>query len=100
MLTHDNVLFTAKALLETFGFPRPGNQRAVSYLPLSHIAGQLVDLYLPLVYAATPGAEGATVYFARADALQGSLGDSVKAAKPTLFGGVPRVWYVRTTLQA
>ena len=35
----------------------------VSYLPLSHIAAQLLDMYLPI-------AIGATVYFAQPDALK------------------------------
>ena len=40
-----------------------GNQCIVSYLPLSHIAAQLFDIYLPLVMAGT-------TYFARPDALK------------------------------
>jgi long-chain-fatty-acid--CoA ligase ACSBG len=35
---------------------------------------------------------GATLYFARPDALKGTLTDTMKYAKPTLFMGVPRVW--------
>jgi len=35
----------------------------VSYLPLSHVAAQIVDIYCPLIYAAS-------VYFAQPDALK------------------------------
>lgn len=35
----------------------------VTYLPLSHIAGMMVDIYLPIVTATT-------VYFAEPDALR------------------------------
>jgi len=35
----------------------------VSYLPLSHVAAQIVDIYCPLMYAAS-------VYFAQPDALK------------------------------
>lgn len=35
----------------------------VTYLPLSHIAGQIVDIYISMKY-------GATVYFAKPDALK------------------------------
>ena len=35
----------------------------VSYLPLSHIAAQVADIYIPLTY-------GSTVHFARPDALK------------------------------
>jgi len=35
----------------------------LSYLPLSHVAAQIVDIYCPLLYAAS-------VYFAQPDALK------------------------------
>ena len=35
----------------------------VSYLPLSHVAAQIVDIYCPMLYAAS-------VYFAQPDALK------------------------------
>lgn len=35
----------------------------VTYLPLSHIAGQIVDIYISMKY-------GDTVYFAKPDALK------------------------------
>ena len=57
--------------------------RIITYLPLSHIAGQVADIYLP-IYAA------ATVYFAQPDALKGSLRQTLVEVKPTMFFGVPR----------
>ncbi len=35
---------------------------------------------------------GYTVYFAQPDALKGSLAQTLKEVKPTIFLGVPRVW--------
>lgn len=61
------------------------DQRVVSYLPLSHIAGLCFD-----VIAHSIG--GSEVYFARPDALQGTLVQTLSWARPTLFFAVPRVW--------
>eukprot|EP01031_Cornospumella_fuschlensis_P007437 gene7437-9210_t len=59
--------------------------RAISYLPLSHIAAQLIDVYCIMTL-------GAKVYFAQPDALKGSLTVTMKEVHPTFFFGVPRVW--------
>jgi long-chain-fatty-acid--CoA ligase ACSBG len=63
----------------------------VSYLPLSHIAGQLNDIFLPMFVSAVT-AHTYTVYFAQPDAMQGTLFATMRAARPTVFMGVPRVW--------
>nr|XP_019954612.1 PREDICTED: long-chain-fatty-acid--CoA ligase ACSBG2-like [Paralichthys olivaceus] len=62
-----------------------GVEVLVSYLPLSHVAAQMIDMWLTMVFAGT-------VYFADPDALKGSLGTTLKEARPTYFMGVPRVW--------
>ena len=55
----------------------------VSYLPLSHIAGQMADIYIPLI-------SGTTVSFAAPDALKGSIRTTLMESRPTVFFGVPR----------
>nr|XP_023500330.1 long-chain-fatty-acid--CoA ligase ACSBG2 isoform X3 [Equus caballus] len=57
----------------------------VSYLPLSHIAAQMMDIWIPMKV-------GAVTYFAQPDALKGTLVSTLQEVKPTTFLGVPRVW--------
>ena len=73
----------------------------MSYLPLSHVAGTFIDIYLSMW-------GGGTVHFADKMALQGTLlkvlnpatfllfhsifFQTLVEAKPTLFFGVPRVY--------
>ncbi|RHY55984.1 hypothetical protein DYB34_002725, partial [Aphanomyces astaci] len=86
MVSHDNITWTLHSMLELFvDDPFTHLDRLVSYLPLSHVAAQLIDIHLPM-------ATGAKVYFAQPDALKGSLGQTLKEVRPTRFLGVPRVW--------
>ena len=87
MLTHDNMVFTFDTFfkeLQNQGI-EAGKERIVTYLPLSHIAAQVHDIMSNLMI-------GTQLYFARPDALQGSLVETLQYARPTMFLGVPRVW--------
>jgi long-chain-fatty-acid--CoA ligase ACSBG len=85
MISHDNVTWTAANVVHRV-FPYLNEtDRVISYLPLSHIAAQLIDIYGGM-------ATGWAVYFAQPDALKGSLGKTMVEVKPTFFFGVPRVW--------
>ncbi|MEN8234380.1 MAG: long-chain fatty acid--CoA ligase [Actinomycetota bacterium] len=55
---------------------------AVSYLPLSHIAEQIVSIH-------TPAAMGHTIYY-EPDVYR--LAETLKEVRPTAFFAVPRVW--------
>mmetsp|Transcript_3967 Transcript_3967/g.5174 ORF Transcript_3967/g.5174 Transcript_3967/m.5174 type:complete len:707 (-) Transcript_3967:26-2146(-) len=90
MISHDNLTWTAHCLLEYFPGMRPGPHEFLSYLPLSHVAAQMLDIHAPIMF----GYAGikACLTFARPDALKGSLGDTLKQVRPTGFFGVPRVW--------
>jgi long-chain-fatty-acid--CoA ligase ACSBG len=86
MITHDNITWTVKTMLQyTPKGMLDATDVVVSYLPLSHIAAQQIDLYMP-------AGTGCQVVFAQPDALKGSLAATLKEARPTLFFGVPRVW--------
>jgi long-subunit acyl-CoA synthetase (AMP-forming) len=80
MITHTNIVWTANAILSSLGLS--SNDITVSYLPLSHIAEQIVSIHGPM-------AMGALVYFA--ESLE-KLGEALTEVRPTLFLGVPRVW--------
>ncbi|XP_050314839.1 very long-chain-fatty-acid--CoA ligase bubblegum isoform X2 [Anthonomus grandis grandis] len=84
MLSHDNLTFDATAIMERLRLAR-GCEKLISYLPLSHVAAQVVDIYLSM-------SAGASVYFADKNALKGSLVDTLQEVKPTKFLGVPRVY--------
>jgi long-chain-fatty-acid--CoA ligase ACSBG len=83
MISHDNITWTAKRLQEKMDIS--ANDRLVSYLPLNHIAAQMLDIHAPMAF-------GCSVFFADPDALRGSLKTTLVAALPTIFFGVPRVW--------
>ena len=80
MISHDNITWTTDTALNTLG-GRDGD-RFISYLPLSHIAEQVISLHGPMV-------AGGTTYFA--ESLE-KLGDNLKEVRPTIFLAVPRVW--------
>lgn len=83
-VTHQNVCTAVEGVLDRFTM-HMFEERVVTYLPLSHIAGQAIDMYCPLYV-------GGQVHFARPDAMKGTLKNTLLAAKPTIFFGVPRVW--------
>ncbi|MBU0993280.1 MAG: AMP-binding protein [Proteobacteria bacterium] len=80
MISHDNITWTSSQLIKTIN----GNHtdQIISYLPLSHIAEQVISLHAPVIMAAT-------TWFAESMEL---LGENIKEVRPTIFVGVPRVW--------
>jgi long-chain-fatty-acid--CoA ligase ACSBG len=60
-----------------------GKEHVISYLPMSHVATQLLDIYTTMLSAGT-------CWFAQPDALKGSLLNTMKEVHPTIFLGVPR----------
>ena len=83
MLSHDNLLWTANVLSSTVAAELDiSNERVVSYLPLCHVASQLTDISSNI-------SNKSCIYFARPDALQGTLIDTLKKVRPTQFLAVP-----------
>ena len=86
MLTHANIWFTAQTLDDRLPFAEltKGGEtaRALSYLPLSHIAERMTS-HLMQIH------NGSETWFA--ESIDTLLAD-LQSCKPTYFFGVPRVW--------
>ncbi|XP_008709666.2 long-chain-fatty-acid--CoA ligase ACSBG2 [Ursus maritimus] len=87
MLSHDNITWTTVATAQRLSYRCPPEEQEilVSYLPLSYMGAQLFDMWVSISVAGA-------LYFAQPDALRGSLIDTLREVKPTLFHGVPWVW--------
>ncbi|WP_437655982.1 AMP-dependent synthetase/ligase [Sorangium sp. So ce1182] len=80
MLSHANLTSAADISARILSFS-PWDV-GVSYLPLSHIAEQMLTIHLP-------ASVGSTVYFAES---MDAFADNLREVRPTAFFGVPRVW--------
>ena len=80
MITHDNLIWTAQSLLAALHFG--SDDVGVSYLPLSHIAEQMITIHGPI-------AMGGAIAFSESVE---KLPEALKEIRPTYFLGVPRVW--------
>jgi len=98
MITHDNLVWTARATIDWLamtgtGFGTAGAETSISYLPLSHIAAQMLDIHFPIALASHELLPGwGEVVCARPDAMKGTIKFTMQQVAPTLFFGVPRVW--------
>lgn len=85
MLSHDNIFQGVQSIADFWNLKRSRPGRIVSHLPLSHLAGSLLDIYTPITI-------GITVYFPDKNALKGTLLNTLKKARPTIFFTVPRLY--------
>ncbi|KAH8377994.1 hypothetical protein KR093_008450 [Drosophila rubida] len=85
MLSHDSIVYDVTVVARNMPQVVEGGERMVSYLPLSHIAAQIFDVFLSM-------ALGGCVYFADKDALKGTVVRTFQKARPTRMFGVPRVF--------
>eukprot|EP00166_Cyanidium_caldarium_P001281 ctg_1655.g551 len=86
MLSHDNINYVVEMARRLLRVDQ--TWRSVSYLPLSHVAANMLDVMGPVGI-------GFTVHFAGASALQpgsNTLVRTLRRVQPHFFVGVPRVW--------
>eukprot|EP00092_Neocalanus_flemingeri_P015406 GFUD01016671.1.p1 GENE.GFUD01016671.1~~GFUD01016671.1.p1 ORF type:complete len:503 (-),score=107.18 GFUD01016671.1:41-1348(-) len=84
MLSHDTITYSAIQNTNFFGW-QYGKESVMSYLPQSHIAGMMMDVYMPM-------SKGGTLFFADKNALKGTLIDNLKNYQPSRLMGVTRVF--------
>jgi len=93
MLSHDSMTWacgqTAKILTKK---PSGGEHRVVSYLPLNHVAGQMLDVIWPLFATQSPDTYVTTFFPAMCYLKKKCIPEQLSDAKPTVFLGVPEVW--------
>ena len=63
MISHDNMCYSCLVSSTTYSWR---NETSMTYLPMSHVAAHMIDIYLPLVC-------GGTLYFVDKDCLKGKL---------------------------
>jgi long-subunit acyl-CoA synthetase (AMP-forming) len=80
MISHGNCTWVGEAVIAVHEFT--AEDSSVSYLPLSHIAEQMLTIYVPMT-------NGAEVSFA--ESIE-TVGATLADVHPTGFFGVPRVW--------
>ncbi|MBL4633836.1 MAG: AMP-binding protein [Kofleriaceae bacterium] len=80
MLTHENLAWTSTSLSKTMN--SENGDSVLSFLPLSHIAEQMVTIHGPISF-------GGAVYFAESIA---KVPDNLREVQPTIFFAVPRIW--------
>jgi len=94
MISHDNLAFESNSVLPQCNDVGKvdAEERLISYLPLSHVAGMMVDIVCPIVMTAYQKGYMSTNFARPYDLKTGTLGQRLNAIEPTIFLGVPRVW--------
>ncbi len=80
MLSHSNLLQTVKMTVDAFDL-LPSDS-GLSYLPLAHVAEQMMTAHMPAYL-------GCAIYYAEAPE---KILDNLREVRPTILFGVPRVW--------
>lgn len=85
MFSHDNLIFSGEALINTFNKEMKNHMRIISFLNLSHITAILMDIIIPILKIHE-------VYFSKPNAYSESLLDTLLYVRPQIFFGTPRIY--------
>ena len=89
VITHSNIICSVKSILNAIrsrsNITMSIQESYISYLPLNRAVVQIMDIYIPL-------ASVGIVYFAEKDAIDGTIKDTIKEVRPTIFIGFPKTW--------
>lgn len=89
VITHNNIMASIKSIfyvMQTKSNIELGVQeKSISYLPLNHIATQMMDIYLPIISVGL-------VHFVDSNIMINSITDALQEIRPTIFIGIPSVW--------
>jgi len=94
LLSQDNLAWSAKTIVDKVLTKEPpnGEFRLISYLPLNHVAGQMMDIMGPLYISSKKGRH-ATVFFpAMCYVKRTCTVEQLADTRPVIFLGVPEVW--------
>jgi long-chain-fatty-acid--CoA ligase ACSBG len=93
LLSQDALTWSATQVAKELLTKDVDHMRIVSYLPLNHIAGQMLDIVAPLYISSRLSGEYCTTFFPAICFLKKTcFKEQLKDASPTLFLGVPEVW--------
>merc|ERR1712048_1409733 len=95
MLSQDNAASSARTIAEKILTKKPsgGEFRIISFLPLNHVAGQMMDIIGPLYISAQKKGHYVTVSFPAMCYLKKTCSiETLADTKPVVFLGVPEVW--------
>lgn len=80
LISHDNFTWTVAPLAKRLGISADSREILMSYLPLSHMAGQVVDIFMSIAVAAT-------VFIAEKNAMKASFLETLVEVRPIIFIG-------------
>lgn len=99
VITHKNIINTIKSGLNAIqsrsNITVHIQERFISYLPLNHVAAQLMDIYVPLASVGVVhfiNTDDASTSNGKKTDIKDALSDVIKEVRPSIFISVPRIW--------